>query len=104
VTRVATLAGALAAVVLTAALVGCGNDDDVTGAKVDEIVAEYERLGGTDTEADEYRQSIQDALDTMPADEHDEYLDLLLDANRSGAEAVEEYKDLEEEIREDMGG
>lgn len=70
-------------------LVAC-TDGSSSDPRVDEIVAQYKRLNVTDQEVDEFRQSIDDALDVLPAGEHDDYLDTLLESTKASADAVKE--------------
>lgn len=83
----------LAALMLPVALVlgvaACGSEGGGSDSQVDAIVTQYERLDVTDQEIDEFRQMIDDALDILPASEHDEYLDTLLESTKSQADIVE---------------
>jgi ABC-type oligopeptide transport system substrate-binding subunit len=73
------------------AVAACGGSGDPsTDAKVDRIMAEFERSDPSDAERDEMRDSINAALDALPSNEHDEYLDVLLESAREIGDAVEE--------------
>jgi hypothetical protein len=79
------------------AVAACGGGDAKTDARVDQIMAELDRTDLSDAERDEMRDGIDDALDALPASEHDEYLDTLLESTRDMTDAVNE---LDEEFGE----
>ena len=70
----------LAALIAVLALAGCGDDDGGT-SRVERVIDRYNECGlFTGDELDEQRDAIQEALDVLPADQHEEYLnDLYLE-------------------------
>jgi hypothetical protein len=84
---------ALIAGLMALAACGGGSGDVLADEDATELVTVYEQLGMSETEIDAELASVRDALESMPANERDEYLAMLTESVGDMAEATEAFED-----------